>query len=178
MPTERKAKLIDELADKLGRSHAAVLVHYRGLTVGELGDFRGKLRTEGIDLHVTKNTLLREAAHRINMMDIDAILKGPNAVAFIYDNEPAAARVINDYIKQSKKPITVNATILSGQPGTPEDLVRLADMPSKTELLAKVAGVLQAPASRLLNTINAPIQNMAYALAAFQDQRGSTDTAA
>src|SRR5437016_1797367 len=103
MPTEAKAEKIEELTEKLGRAAVAILVQTQGLTVKDMNDLRSKMRAARIEFRIAKNTLLRIATERNNMADLDkSIFNGQTAVAFGYEDEIAAAKVVTDYVRTSK----------------------------------------------------------------------------
>src|SRR5438445_6793324 len=93
-----KDSAIDDLATRLSRAEIAVLTEYRGLSVSELQDLRGRLRPVGVDYVVAKNTLTRFAAERTGRTGIVADLIGPTAIAF--GNDPVAtAKALQDYAR-------------------------------------------------------------------------------
>ncbi len=176
MPTAKKGAVIDELTEKLGRINAAALIEYRGLTVAEIGELRGQLRPSNVEVQVTKNTLLREAAHRNDMVDLDELFNGPTAVAFIYGDESSGTKALNDYFRTARVG-AIKAGILKGGRGlTAEQFAKLADLPNRETLLAQIAGLLESPLSQLASLFNAPAQQLAYALAAFEDKGGAAAT--
>jgi large subunit ribosomal protein L10 len=106
MAISRAAKetAVETLTGELGRIKLAVMTDYRGLTVREVEELRGALRTEGITYRVTKNTLLRLAAqNNPALKGIDpSTFTGPMALALGFDDEVAPARVIFQYAKDHK----------------------------------------------------------------------------
>jgi large subunit ribosomal protein L10 len=159
------------LTDKVTRSKLAVMVSYAGMTVAQLTDVRRQLRKQGVELKVVKNTLLREATRRAHMEGLDHLFTQANAMAFVYDNEPAGTRAINDVVRTSRGVVTIKSGLMRGRAMAPEDVARVADLPGRDELLAKAAGAIAAPLTSLLGTLNAPAQQMALALAALQEQK-------
>jgi len=176
MPTAKKAAVIDDLTDKLGRINAAALIEYRGLTVAEIGELRTQLRPRDIEIAVTKNTLLRAAAHRNNMTDLDDLFTGPNAVAFIYGDEAAGTKALNDYFRTARVGEIKSGILKGGRRVSAEQFAKLADLPNRQTLLAQIAGLLESPLSQLASLFNAPAQQLAYALAAFEDKGGAAGT--
>lgn len=170
MPTAKKAAVIEDLTDKLGRINAAALIEYRGLTVAEIGDLRNQLRQREIELQVTKNTLLREAAHRSNFTELDEMFNGPTAVAFIYGDESTGTKALNDYFRTSRVGQIKSGILKGGRGLTAEQFAKLADLPNRQTLLAQIAGLLESPMTQLAALFNAPQQQMAYAIAALQDK--------
>lgn len=173
MPTAKKAAVIEDLTEKLSRINAAALIEYRGLTVAEIGELRGQLRQQNIELQVTKNTLLREAAHRNNLTDLDDLFAGPTAVAFIYDDEAAATKALNAFFRTARVGEIKSGILKGGRKVSAEQFAKLADLPNRATLLAQIAGLLESPMSQLAALFNAPAQQLAYALAAFEDKGGA-----
>jgi large subunit ribosomal protein L10 len=173
VPTVKKAATIDELTDKLARVSAAALIEYRGLTVKEISNLRTDLRKRNVELQVTKNTLLRQAAHRNHMLDLDHLFEGPTAVAFIYEDEAAGTKALNDYFRTARVG-QIKAGLLRGGRGlTAEQFTKLADLPSREVLLAQIAGLFNGPLSQMASLLNAPMQQFAYALGAFEEKGGA-----
>lgn len=173
MPTAKKAATIDELTDKLARVSAAALIEYRGLTVKEISNLRTDLRKRNVELQVTKNTLLRQAAHRNHMLDLDHLFDGPTAVAFIYEDEAAGTKALNDYFRTARVGQIKAGLLRGGRSLTAEQFTKLADLPSREVLLAQIAGLFNGPLSQMASLLNAPMQQFAYALAAFEEKGGA-----
>jgi large subunit ribosomal protein L10 len=173
VPTAKKAAVIEDLTEKLMRANAAALIDYRGLTVAEIGGLRRQLRQREVELEVAKNTLLREAAHRTNMMDLDELFVGPTAVAFIYGDEPTGTKTLNDFFRTARVGEIKSGILKGGRRLTAEHFTMLADLPSRQMLLAQIAGLLQSPMSQLAALLNAPAQQLAYALTALVDKGGA-----
>src|SRR5579883_1773988 len=122
MPTQAKAEKIDELAEKLSRAAVAILVQTQGLNVKDMNDLRSKMRAAKIEFQIAKNTLLRIATERNNMVNVDkSIFNGQTAVAFGYDDEVAAAKAVADYIRGSRVAVLKSA-ILGGRALSPEQV--------------------------------------------------------
>lgn len=173
MPTAAKIATVAELTEKLQRSSATVLLHYRELKVGEINDLRRKLRANGstIELRVAKNTLLRIAARNAGKADLDPMLTGPTAIAFIYENEPQGAKIVMDAVRAARKEnVKVTGGSLGNRGLSVDDVQRLTTMPSREEQLAKLLGTLQAPATQLAATLNGAAQQLVYTLMALQEK--------
>ena len=151
MPTAKKAAVIEELTDKLGRINAAALIEYRGLNVAEISDLRNQLRQRDVELQVTKNTLLREAAHRNNMENLDDLFAGPTAVAFIYGDESTGTKALNDYFRTSRVGEIKSGILRGGRKVSAEQFVKLADLPNRADVAGadcRAAGVAAGPTGR------------------------------
>jgi large subunit ribosomal protein L10 len=171
VPTAKKIAEVADLTDRLQRSNAVVLLHYRELKVSEISELRNKLRPSNIEIKVAKNTLLRIAANNAGKPGLEQLFSGPTAVAFIYGSEPQGAKAVSDAVKAARKEnVKVTGGILGNTGLDASGVERLTAMKSKDEQLATLLGALQATAAKLAATLNGGIQNLAYALAAYQDK--------
>jgi large subunit ribosomal protein L10 len=171
MPTAAKVASVAELTDKLDRSHAAVLLHYRDLSVKEISDLRRRLRESEVELRVAKNTLLRIAANNAGKPGLEQLFTGPTAIAFIYGSEPQGAKVVQDAIRALRKDsVRITGGILGSTGLDAAGVDRLTTMPGRDEQLATLMGTLQSAASQLAATLNAVAQKLVYTLVAYQEK--------
>src|SRR5437016_6047693 len=89
----RKHEAVARLTDQLSRATSAVVTDYRGLTVKQLEDLRRRLRAEGIEYVVVKNTLARRAAEAAGIEVFNPALTGPVGLALGYGDLSAPARI-------------------------------------------------------------------------------------
>lgn len=171
MPTQAKSEKIDELADKLGRASVAILVQTQGLNVKDMNDLRSKMRAAKIELHIAKNTLLRIASERNNMTNVDKnIFNGQTAVAFSYDDEVAAAKVVSDYVRTAKT-MVLKSAILGGRSLTATEVENLGKLPGgKLQSKADVVGTIQGPLATTYGLLTAPLRDLCFVLQARADQ--------
>jgi len=102
-PAAAKIAIVADLRELIGRTEAAILTDYRGLSVAELTDLRKKLRAVDAEFRVVKNTLFKLAADGLMpVTDFDAHLTGPTAIGFAKSDAVGAAKVIVDYAKDHK----------------------------------------------------------------------------
>jgi large subunit ribosomal protein L10 len=173
MPTPAKIAEVADLTDRLKRSRAAVLMHYRELKVKEITDLRNRLRSGGneIELRVAKNTLLRIAANNAGKPGLEDLFKGPTAVAFIYSDEPKGAKAVADAIRALRKEnVKVTGGVIGSQGLDPAGVERLGTMEPRDVQLAKLLGAMQASASQLAATLNGAAQQLVYTLMAYQEK--------
>ena len=166
---EEKARAVDELADKLGRSQMVVLTDYRGLSVTEMSALRNRLRQAGADYQVAKNTLTRFAAERIGRTAIVPELEGPTAIAFGYEDPSALAKSLSEYLRTSRI-LSIKVGLIGDRRLSPEDLGRLADLPPRDTLLGQTLGSIVSPLSAFLMVVAAPLQNVIGVLEARRQQ--------
>ena len=150
---EQKKQVVSEIAEKIRKAKSVVLVEYKGLTVEKANELRNKCREAGVEYKVYKNTLMRFAFEELGYNDMSVNLEGPNAIALSYEDEVSAAKVTNDFAKNSNDTITLKAGIAEGKIMNAEEIKALASVPSREILLGQLAGVLQGN-----------IRNLAYML--------------
>jgi len=173
-----KVAAVDEIRDRMAASNAALLTEYRGLTVAQIADLRARLRPSGAVYKVVKNTLTRRAADAAGLDIPAALLSGPTAVAFCPDDPVAAAKVLRDYTRDT--PLVVKGAIFDGALLDAAETLRLAELESREELLAKLAGMMQtvvAQPARLANASLAKAARLFAALVAKRQDSGDTDAA-
>jgi len=102
MPTPKKEATVEELTALLRRSQVAVLTDYRGMTVATITQLRRQLRDKGVEYHVTKNTLMTRAAHEAGLPQLEQLLTGPTAIAFVGDDIAGGIKALNDFVRTSR----------------------------------------------------------------------------
>ncbi|MBP1919146.1 50S ribosomal protein L10 [Youngiibacter multivorans] len=145
---------VNEIAEKLGKAKSVVLVTYQGITVEQDTALRKKLRDSGIDYKVYKNTLVARAAKSLNIEGLDPYLEGPVSIAFGYENETLAAKLLSDFAKESKK-LELKAAYVDGSVLDADGVKMLATIPSKEILIGKFLGSIKSPLSNLVYMLNA-----------------------
>jgi len=165
MDRAQKQESIETLKGVFANSGAVVVTHYMGLTVAEMTDLRVRLRKEGAQLKVVKNTLVQKALDGSVGEAGDALFKGPVAIAFASD-PVSAAKVSTQYAKDNENFKVVGA--LMGQAVLDQKAVSaLAALPSLDALRGKIVGLLQAPATKIAGVLQAPAGQLARVFAAY-----------
>ncbi|HEX4983691.1 MAG TPA: 50S ribosomal protein L10, partial [Ilumatobacteraceae bacterium] len=170
-PRPEKVAIVDEIASKLAASEAVFVSEYRGLTVGHLANLRGALRPSDAEHKVYKNTLARLAVRTAGADGLEELLVGPTAITFVRGDIAAAAKALRD-TSRTNPLLVLKGGALGAKLLTADDIRSLADLPSRDELLAQIAGAFQAPLVKLASLLQALPRNFAYGLAALIDQRG------
>lgn len=150
---------IQSLMTKLASAEIAVLTEYRGLTVAELQDLRGRLRPAGVEYVVAKNTLTRFAAERTGRTGIVGDLVGPTAIAFGKD-PVATAKVLQDYARTNKT-FLLKAALLGDQRVDSSAVEQLASLPPADVLRGRVFGMVVGPLQRTVSVLSAPLAGLA-----------------
>ena len=170
MPSSKNIEAVAELSDKLNRAKAIYFTDYLGLDVGSITDLRSQFFQADVEYTVAKNTLLKIAAKQNKIKGLDEFLTGPTAIAISYDEPTSPAKVIKSFAKDHDKP-RVKGILFEGDVLDGSEFKRLADLPSKIELLSQLVAMLQSSMSKLVNTLNAPLTNVANVLNNLKEQK-------
>jgi len=176
MNRQQKQEVAANLREKFDRAIAAVLVSFDGLTVESVTNLRNRCREAGVEYMVVKNNVVRKALVGSPLGEIDELnvaLKGPTAIAWSYEDPSSAAKIIKEFRKDDaiKEQLTVKCGILENEYVEPARVeTELASLPGKNEIRAMLLAQLLAPAESLVRQLNAPGQNLAYALDARRRQ--------
>jgi large subunit ribosomal protein L10 len=165
-----KADIIEQLKEKAGRASIAVVTDFKGLKVEEMTDLRIKLRSNGVDFQVVKNTLARLAVTGGRHDVLKDHLKENCAIAFGFDDPVAAAKVLVDYLKTNKKFVLRHGS-LEGQFLSEAALGDLSKLPGRPELLARVLGTMNAVPTNFVGLLANVIRGFLYALSAIKEQK-------
>ena len=165
MDRAQKAESIETLKGVFADAGAVVVTHYLGLTVAEMTDLRGKLREQGAQLKVVKNTLVQKALDGSVGEAGDALFKGPVAIA--YGPDPvSAAKVVTQYAKDNEK-FTVVGGLLGETVLNQQAVKSLASLPSLDQIRAQLIGLIQAPATKVAGVLQAPAGQLARVFSAY-----------
>jgi large subunit ribosomal protein L10 len=175
-PRESKVAVVTEVRDRLGSAGAAILTEYRGLAVKDLADLRRSLREAGGEYKVYKNTLVRFAVRDLGLTDVEPMLEGPTAIAFVDADAVTVARALRDFAR-AHPALVVKGGLLGGSILSAGDAVALADVPPRPVLLSQLAGGLAAPLSRFAGLLQALPGGFAYGLKALIDRGGAASPA-
>lgn len=170
-PRPEKVAVVDEVRAKLEESSAAVLTEYRGLNVAATADLRRALRDAGGEYKIYKNTLVRIAARDLGL-ELDDLLTGPTAIAFVTGDAVSVAKALQDFAKTNPA-LVVKGGLLGDQVLDESGVKALADLEPREVLLAKFAGLLAAPLQQFAGLLEALPRNFAYGLKALIDQGGA-----
>ncbi|HVX20377.1 MAG TPA: 50S ribosomal protein L10 [Acidimicrobiales bacterium] len=170
-PRAEKVAVVDEVRERLQGSSASVVTEYRGLTVADLAELRRNLAAAGGDYKIFKNTLVRLAIAGSAHQPIQDLLTGPTGIAFVHGDVSAVAKALREFSRGNPN-LVVKGGLIDGDVLTSGQLGALADLPSRDVLLARFAGLLQAPLAQLAGLLQALPRDLAYGLSALLDQKG------
>jgi len=176
-----KVAVVDEVRERFSDSDSLVLTEYRNLDVPAMASLREALREVGGDYKIYKNTLVRFAIENLDL-EIDDLLSGPTAIAFVgkkpdgSSGDPVSvAKALKDFAKKNEA-LVIKGGVLENRRLTVEEINQLAEIAPRDVLLSQMAGLLVAPMQQFAGLLNALPQKFAYALQALVEKSGGVMT--
>lgn len=170
MKKEQKAVLIDQLREELEKSQAIFVTDYMGLNVEKITQLRKSVKEAGGTYKVVKNTLLERASKDLPAHLLEDSFAGPTAVAMAFKDPVAVAKILVNFTKENEK-LEIQTGVLGRQILKAADIQTLAKMPGREELLAKMLGSLNAPATNFVGVLAAMLRQLLYVLSAIEKQK-------
>ncbi len=152
---ERKNELITRYSEWVKRSKALVLTQYVGLTMKDIDGLRAKVRENGGEFHIIKNTLAKLAFEQAGLQVQQGQFEGSTAIVFAFADAPATVKTVTDFAKSSEF-LKIKGGFLEKQALTPDGIKALAELPPLPVVRAQLLGTLLAPASKLVRTLAEP----------------------
>ena len=177
MPTEKKDAEIVELRARVDKAASMFFTDYRGLTVGELRTLRNELRKDAASYSIVKNTLFGIAVGDERRNQLQGVLEGPTAVAFVTADPVLAAKALAKFATDSKK-LQIKAALVDGKLLKTADVNALAKIRGRHELHAALVGSLMSPLYRLHGTLNANRTKLVQLLHAVHGKKSESQPAA
>ena len=171
-PRPEKVAVVDEVRDRLSSSNGALLTEYRGLKVSDLAALRRSVGEAGGEYKIYKNTLVRRAAADLSLTELEPLLVGPTAIAFVDGDAVAVAKSLRDFARTNPA-LTIKGGLLGTTVLSAADAGALADVAPREVILAQLAGALAAPLQKLAGLLQALPRNFAYGLSALVEKRQS-----
>ena len=145
---KQKEEEVNALAEKIKSAKFVLLTDYRGITVEDVTSLRNTLRDTKAEYKVIKNNIIRRALDANGESELDEALEGPVALVIGKDDYLAPSKVIYNFTKDHDF-YKIKGGIIEGKVMTAEEIIILAKLPSRQELLAKLAGALLGNITKL-----------------------------
>lgn len=176
---EGKQALVAEIKETLKECQLALVIDYQGLTVAEITDLRRRLRPTGTDCKVSKNTLMGIAIDgQDKWQPMTELLQGSSAFLLVKEDFSGAIKAYQDFQKASKK-TALRGGVMEGRLLKEADVKALGDLPSKEQLMAQIAGALNALATKIAVGVNEVPASLGRGIRAYSEKDGaSADDAA
>jgi len=163
---EKKSQIIEELKEEISGCSIGILTDYRGLTNAQITALRRRVQQSNGAYRVVKNTLARFAAQRADRPDLAEAFDGPVAIAFGHGELSEVSKALADYARTAGTTLGVRSGFLPDRMLTLQEVMSLADLPSREVLLARVMGGMKSPIYGLVYCLASPLRGLAGVLQA------------
>jgi large subunit ribosomal protein L10 len=158
-----KKRMADELSTEVESIESFLLYDYTGLKAQDVHSLRSACFENEVKAKVVKNTMAKLALSESYPEEVNALFKGPTAMAYGGDSIASVAKVLVDFSKENKK-LVIKGGYIPGKVLNAADVEALSKVPSKKELLSMLAGVFQAPAQQIATILAGPLTNISNVL--------------
>jgi large subunit ribosomal protein L10 len=164
MPSQRNLQQVEELQKKLAWATLVVATGFSGMNVAAMTEMRRRLREKGIEYRVVKNTLLRIAAQAAGKPLLLESVEGPTGLLLSAGDPVPSVKVLDEYIRSTRSVLVVRGGVLDTRRLAPAEVLALASLPPRPELLARLGGQLRSPLARLASALQSPVQSLVTVL--------------
>jgi large subunit ribosomal protein L10 len=172
MNREQKSAAIAEIAEQIDQSGAVFAVDYRGISVSQVAELRGRLREADASFKVVKNSLTERAADQVGAETLKEYLTGPTALTFVRGDVALAAKAVADY-GRSTQLLPFKGGLMEGAPIDVEQIRALSRLPARDVLYGQLVGIVASPVSGLVRSLNALLGGLAVALGQVREKKES-----
>lgn len=165
MPKPEKEGVVDEIAEQLKQAKGIYLTDFTGLNVEQMTQLRTNFREAGVEFRVVKNSLMRLSAKKAGLEKVVEYLTGPTALALGTSDSITPARIVTEFARKFEKP-QIKVGILEGELVGREEIESIIKIPPREVLLGQVVGVISAPISGFIGTLNGILRNLVATLEA------------
>jgi len=178
MNKEQKSAVVGDLQERLSGAKAFYLTDFSGMSVKQITNFRARLRKQGVEYVVVKNTLAQRALTDLDFPEIGKAFAGPTGLVIGKSDNDAvtAAKVLTDFAREFDNKPAVKLGVVERKEVGPDKIKALAELPPREVLLAQLAGGLNAPATRLAGGMQSLVAGLARAIDALRSQREGAGT--
>lgn len=151
----QKENIVVDIQKQLSSAQLTLVIDYTGLSVSQITDLRNRLRETGSVCKVTKNTLMQKAVEGDeNWKPMEKFLNGSSAFIFIQDDFGTAIKAYQAFQKESKK-TELRGGVMEGRALSPDDIKAITELPTKEELMARIAGAINSIPTKVAVGVNA-----------------------
>ena len=160
MLKEKKEQVVAKLVERLRTSDTLIVADYRGLTMKDIDGVREELLKHGARFSVVKNTLTRRAAEAAGVTELNDLLDGPTAIAFVGDGDMiAVAKTLSETARRTRI-LALKGGMLQGSPMTADQVRDLATLPPQEILQGQLLGAIVGPLNAIAGILAAPLRDM------------------
>ncbi len=167
---DTKIAAVDEVKEMFTSAKDYVFTDFRGLSVEQITNLRTKLREKDADYRVIKNARAKLAFKQLEKPDVSQYLVGPTAIALTRDDVSAVLKALLEFAKEN--PIQVKGALVDETVFDAKQVEELSKLPTREELLAKLMATMNAPLQNLVYAMNGVPQKLVRVLQAIADKKG------
>jgi large subunit ribosomal protein L10 len=165
-----KIEAVGKLKKNLTDAPDLIFSDFRGMSFPQMTELRAKLTEKGTAYRVVRNSFARIAMKEVGLPDASTWLEGPTALAFLGKDPSPAAKVMMDFTKSA--PLKIKGGLISGKLFSAKDVEALSKLPGRMDLLAMLAGTMNAPLRNMMYAMNGVPSKLVRTLAAVADKKG------
>jgi large subunit ribosomal protein L10 len=169
MNRDQKAAVVEELAEEIRGADAVFAIDYRGISVPQAAELRGRLRDADARFRIVKNSLTERAADQAGAEGLREVLEGPTALTFVNGDAALAAKALNDMARATQL-LAFKGGTMNGATVSADDIRAIARLPARDVLYGQLVGVVASPVTGLARTLNALLSGVAVALGQIRDE--------
>jgi large subunit ribosomal protein L10 len=171
---DQKATAVAEIAEQIKESEAVFAIDYRGITVAQVAELRGKLRESDATFRVVKNTLTERAADAAEAEALKELLQGPTALTFVRGDAAAAAKAIADFQRSTGgELLPFKGGLMNGDALDAAQITAISKLPTRQVLYGQLVGMVAAPLTGLARSLNGLVGGLAIALGGVLEKKES-----
>jgi large subunit ribosomal protein L10 len=171
---DQKATAVAEIAEQIQESEAVFAVDYRGITVAQVAELRGRLRDADATFRVVKNTLTERAADQADAEALKSLLEGPTALTFVRGDAAAAAKAIADFQRTTGgELLPFKGGLMNGGALDAAQITAISKLPTRQVLYGQLVGVVASPITGLARGLNGLLSGLAVALGGVLEKKES-----
>lgn len=170
MNRDEKAQAIEEIAAQIEGAEAIFAVDYRGISVPQAAELRGKLREADASFRVVKNRLTKRAADQVGEERLGELLQGPTALAFVRGDTALAAKAISSFNKEHEV-LSFKGGFMDGTSLDEDQFKSIARLPGRDVLNGQLAGIVASPITGLVRGLGSMVSGLASQLQQLQEQK-------
>jgi large subunit ribosomal protein L10 len=170
MPTSEKIDKVEELTAAMKGAKAIYLADFTGIDVAQVTGLRNQLREADIGYQVVKNRLAKRAAEAAGLEGLGEHFVGPTAIAYSNDDPITPAKILQDFAEKDDT-FSIKTGIMDGKVLTADEVIVLAKLPSREELLGKVVGSIQSPLYGFAAVLNGLLRNLVGVVSAIEEKQ-------
>ena len=166
-----KVEAIEAVSEKIRKSRDFIFTDYRGLTVEQITTLRAQLREKNAEYHVIKNNFARLAFEKLSFPSVGDVLTGPTAVAFTGADSNEVAKVLVEFAKEN--PVRLKGGLVDKAFYDAKQVEAFSRLPGKNQLISMLMSAMQAPLQNLVYALNGVPTKLVRTLQAVADQKAA-----